>query len=218
MTAEARVRTQMQTQEEILYYSFCPLLRHILQNFAQCQNSTHKHTIHPWEINHSCLCQFETLPSKPSNPVLKMFCWWQNDSHWHNLNTLSDQQQHTRLLYIKHCSLSFLIFLVSWMEGFFLKLKMETLSLKLLHKSLCYKLKQEYYKHYTTVNREKNVAQWACGSCHLLGSDQRISSTSQTHLLWISAKSIPGLSSPQCLHRPVHCLHKWHTGMWLAAI
>ena len=35
------------------------------------------------------------------------------------MNTLLDQQQHTSLLYIKHCSLLFTLFLFSSTEGIF---------------------------------------------------------------------------------------------------
>ena len=50
---------------------------------------------------------------------VKMALWCQNETHLHHMNTLSDQQQHTGLLYIKHCSLSCSLFLFSSTEGTF---------------------------------------------------------------------------------------------------
>lgn len=66
-----------------------------------------------------------------------MLLWWKNDSHRHHVDALSDQWQHTHLLYIKHCSFSISLFLFSSTEGKCCKqLKQETLSLKSLYQ-LC---------------------------------------------------------------------------------
>lgn len=44
-----------------------------------------------------------------------MSLWWQNDTHLHHMNNeLSYQQQHTSLLYIQYCLLSFWLFIIQF--------------------------------------------------------------------------------------------------------
>ena len=106
---------------------FCKTWLIVSKLYTQANKTQH------WEINHSHLCQIETLLSKLTSL-----------SH---MNTLSDQQQHTSLLYIKHCSLLFSLFLFSSTEATFSQQpKNEILNSKSLHYSSVF---------YSTVNSVK---------------------------------------------------------------
>lgn len=59
-----------------------------------CQNSPHKQIRANTRKSAILICVRLKLRPKLNNPSSKCH-GWQNNSHWHHLNTLSDQQQHT---------------------------------------------------------------------------------------------------------------------------
>ena len=125
------------------------------------------------------------------------------------MNTLSDQQQHTSLLFIKHSSLSCSLFLFSSTEGTFSTQKIE------------YSMRYIYYKNqsinqsiHCTQNTEKHgncawVGLWILPSVGFWPQDLiNIASNVFFRLsigenIALCAESIYGLTLPHCLHRPV---------------
>ena len=97
-----------------------------------CQNSTHKqirHNTGKYTIN-------IYVKLKLCYRNLKILCQnvtsGQNDEHLYH--TLSDQQQHTSLVYINHCSLSYPLLLFSSTEGTFSE-KSKNQMLNTVHRS-----------------------------------------------------------------------------------
>ena len=90
---------------------------------------------------------------------VKMSLRWQNDTHLYHMNTLSDQQQHTSLLYINHCSLSYSLFLLTTKKS---NTQYCTLQYDNLQCSKFSLSKNKTKIHYCTVNRKKSCA----GSIH----------------------------------------------------
>ena len=135
------------------------------------------------------------------------------------MNTLSDQQQHTSLLYIKNCSLLFSMFLFSSTEGMFSQQpKNEILNSKSLHyfsifystvNSVKSKIKQtiHYCKHRKTQLCASGLMDpavcWGLATGSHQHHKQCLLSLSIRENIPLCAEPIPGLTSPQCLRRPV---------------
>lgn len=135
-------------------------------------------------------------------------CWWQNHSHRHHINPHNFRSAATHSSIEYKTLQPFLLFCST--ERKFLQLKRKH-SIGNHYISVAYFMEQFEGKNKTIILQithdcKHSCAQSAQGSCCL-----DLTTITNTHFLLLSIRedirlrveSIPGLSPPQCLHRPV---------------